>query len=105
MQQTDYLIAGASHAALAALQAIRMADGERTLTVIGKDEALPYSPTVLPYVVSGRSDPERVFLRDEGYFARQHSDFRRGRRLARLDPARKIAELDDGSTLGFASSS
>lgn len=101
MQQTDYLIAGASHAALSALHAIRMADGERTLTVIGKDEALPYSPTVLPYVVSGRSDPQRVFLRDEAYFARQRSDFRRGRRLARLDPARKIAELDDGSTLTF----
>jgi phenylglyoxylate dehydrogenase epsilon subunit len=101
MEQTDYLIAGASHAALAALHAIRMADRERTVTVIGRDEALPYSPTVLPYVVSGRSDPERVFLREEAYFARHRTDFRRGRRLARLDPARKFAELNDGSVLQF----
>jgi phenylglyoxylate dehydrogenase epsilon subunit len=101
MEQTDYLIAGASHAALAALHAIRLADVDRTVTVIGKDASLPYSPTVLPYVVSGRSDPARVFLKDDAYFSGQRTDFRKGRHLARLDPAAKIAELDDGQMLKF----
>ena len=41
MQSTHYLIAGASHAALAALEAIRMTDSDSDLTVIAKDDRLP----------------------------------------------------------------
>ena len=32
---------------------------------ITRDAHLPYSPTILPYVVSGRSQPDKVKLRDE----------------------------------------
>ena len=78
MLQTHYLIAGASHAALAAVHAIRLYDGERAATVVSRDDSLPYSPTVLPYVVSGRSLPERVFLRSEAYFEEQNVDYLRG---------------------------
>lgn len=60
MHTTDYLIAGSSHAALEAINAIRMHDGEGAITVVTRDPHRPYSPTVLPYVVSGRSTPERV---------------------------------------------
>ena len=101
MEQTDYLIAGASHAGLAALHAIRLVDAEGSLTVIGRDRELPYSPTVLPYVVSGRSDPNRVFLRNQAYFAQARAAYRCGHALVRLDPAERIAELDDGSQLQF----
>ena len=55
MHTTDYLIAGSSHAALEAINAIRMHDGEGSITVVTRDPHRPYSPTVLPYVVSGRS--------------------------------------------------
>jgi phenylglyoxylate dehydrogenase epsilon subunit len=101
VEHTHYLIAGASHAALAAMHTIRMADSEATLAVVGPDDVLPYSPTVLPYVVSGRSDPERIFLRDEAYFAGIRAEYRRGRRLAGLDAGGKVAELDDGSAVKF----
>ena len=59
MQHTHYLIVGASHAALSALHAIRLHDAEQEVTLLTRDDSLPYSPTVLPYVVSGRSDPEQ----------------------------------------------
>ncbi len=101
MEQTDYLIAGASHAALAAVHAIRLVDADGSLTVIGRDRELPYSPTVLPYVVSGRSDPKGVFLRDSEYFARSRVTYRCGHALARVDAASRVAELDDGSRLQF----
>src|SRR3972149_4496421 len=78
MDQTHYLIVGASHAALSALHAIRLHDAEGDITVLTRDQSLPYSPTVLPYVVSGRSKPERVFLRDEEYFARLKVKYRCG---------------------------
>jgi phenylglyoxylate dehydrogenase epsilon subunit len=69
MEQTKYLVVGSSHAALEAVTAIRMHDPEGSLTLLTRDPHLPYSPTVLPYVVSGRSAPDGIFLRDEKFFA------------------------------------
>jgi phenylglyoxylate dehydrogenase epsilon subunit len=101
MERADYLIAGAGHAALAAMHAIRLVDAGGSLTVVGRDRQLPYSPTVLPYVVSGRSDPKRVFLRDEAYFACARTAYRRGHAIVRIELASRIAELDDGSRIEF----
>ena len=101
MQSTHYLIAGASHAALSALEAIRMADPERELTMVAKDDALPYSPTVLPYVVSGHARSERVFLRDDRYFERTHTAYLRGRSVTHLDTEARVARLSDGTELKY----
>lgn len=98
---TDYLILGASHAALSALQAIRVHDDKASVTVVGKDGVLPYSPTVLPYVVSGRSRPERVFLRDEAWFERNRIDFLRGKAAAGVDAAKQVVRLVDGGEVGY----
>lgn len=68
MNATKYLVVGSSQAALEAVQAIRMHDAEGSLTLLTRDTHLPYSPTVLPYVVSGRSAPSNIALRDEAYF-------------------------------------
>ena len=101
MQSTHYLIAGASHAALSALEAIRMADTERELTLVAKDDYLPYSPTVLPYVVSGHAKPERVFLRDDEYFERTHTSYLRGRSVMHIDTEAHVAQLSDGTELKY----
>lgn len=101
MHTTDYLIAGSSHAALEAINAIRMHDGEGSITVVTRDPHRPYSPTVLPYVVSGRSTPERVYLRDDAFFTLNKVDYRSGCALAGLDPAAHQARLADGSTIGY----
>ena len=91
IQHTKYLIAGSSHAALEAINAIRMHDAEGSVTVVTRDPHLPYSPTVLPYVVSGKSAPERVFLRDEDFFARNKVAYRRGAGLTVLDAGTNVA--------------
>lgn len=101
MERADYLIAGASHAALAAVHAIRQADPNGSLTVVGRDRSPPYSPTVLPYVVSGRSDAGQIFLRDPAYFALARCNYRCGHGLARVEPDSRIAQLTDGSRLQF----
>jgi phenylglyoxylate dehydrogenase epsilon subunit len=102
MKQTHYLIVGASHAALAALHAIRMVDTEHDITVLGKDDGLPYSPTVLPYVVSGRTDAQRVFLRDGDYFRQHRVDYLSGCELTGIAPERSVARLADGEELAYA---
>ena len=101
MQHTHYLIVGASHAALSALHAIRLHDAEQEVTLLTRDNSLPYSPTVLPYVVSGRSDPGRVFLRDEGYFAEHKVNYLRGAKVRKVNAGTSAVELSDGSKIGF----
>ena len=65
---SKYLIVGSSHAALEAATAIRLIDADGALTLLTRDAHLPYSPTILPYVVSGRSQPDNVVLRNKAYF-------------------------------------
>ena len=101
MPNSKYLVVGSSHAALEAVQAIRMHDAEGSLTLLTRDTHLPYSPTVLPYVVAGRSAPETIALRDEVYFAKNRVDFVRGKALKSLHVERNAVELDDGGTLGY----
>jgi len=101
MEHTHYLIVGASHAALSALHAIRLHDAERDVTLLTRDDSLPYSPTVLPYVVSGRSAPDRVFLRDDAYFAEHKVNYLRGARVQKVDSTASAVELADGSKIGF----
>ena len=101
MQQTHYLIVGASHAALAAVQAIRMHDDTGSVTVVSKDDALPYSPTVLPYVVSGRSDPQRVFLRDDAYFAQHKVNYLKGAAVTSIASADNRVSLSSGEEIAY----
>jgi phenylglyoxylate dehydrogenase epsilon subunit len=101
MQHTHYLIVGASHAALSALNAIRLHDPEQEVTLLTRDDSLPYSPTILPYVVSGRSDPGRVFLRDESYFAEHKVNYLRGAKVQKVNAGMSAVELADGSKIGF----
>lgn len=101
MDTTDYLIVGSSHAAIEAIDAIRMHDDEGSITVITRDAHPPYSPTVLPYVVSGRSLPERVYLRDAAYFEHNRIDYRCDATLAAVIPDRHAIRLGDGTELGY----
>jgi phenylglyoxylate dehydrogenase epsilon subunit len=101
MLQTQYLLVGSSHAALEALAAIRMHDAEGSVLLATRDPAPPYSPTVLPYVVSGKSDPERVRLRGEHYFDEQNVALRCGSALASLDTGGRVARFADGAGVGY----
>lgn len=101
MEHTDYLVVGSSHAALEAITAIRMIDPEGSLTLVTRDPELPYSPTVLPYVVSGRSAPDSVYLRDDDFFARNKVSYRRATALKALHAGRSTADLSDGSWIGY----
>jgi phenylglyoxylate dehydrogenase epsilon subunit len=101
MEHTKYLVVGSSHAALEAVTAIRMHDAEGSLTLLTRDPHLPYSPTVLPYVVSGRSAPDGIFLRDEKFFADKRVALKRGTALKALHAERNTAELADGSEIAY----
>src|SRR5215471_18038410 len=96
--QSKYLIVGSSHAALEAAAAIRMIDADGTLRLVTRDTHLPYSPTILPYIVSGRSQPDNVRLRDAAYFRDNAITFVPGTEIASVDPASSNVRLTTGET-------
>jgi phenylglyoxylate dehydrogenase epsilon subunit len=98
---SKYLIVGSSHAALEAATAIRLIDSGGTLTLLTRDSRRPYSPTILPYVVSGRSQPDDVALRDEAYFRDNAIAFVAGATVVSLDPAQSRVRLASGETWDY----
>ena len=60
MEETKYLIIGSSHAGLTAAEEIRIHDPEGSMTMVTMEECLPYSPTVLPYIVSGKVEEKQI---------------------------------------------
>lgn len=98
---SKYLIVGSSHAALEAATAIRMIDTSGALTLLTRDAHLPYSPTILPYVVSGRSQPDNVQLRDAAYFRDNAIDFVSGAEVVLLDPTQSMLALASGEHWQF----
>ncbi|MBL8491370.1 MAG: NAD(P)/FAD-dependent oxidoreductase [Rhodocyclaceae bacterium] len=98
---SHYLILGASHAALSAVAAIRMADPDSSLTLVAREPHWPYSPTVLPYVVSGRSDADRIARADEAWFERQGTRVLRGSAATAVDPVLRCVRLADGRELFY----
>lgn len=95
-RHSKYLIVGSSHAALEAATAIRFQDGDGTLTLLTHDTRLPYSPTILPYVVSGRLQPENVTLRGDGYFHDNTIALVRGATVCSVDAAASTLQLASG---------
>ena len=101
MKESKYLIVGSSHAALSALDAIRLWDAEGSVMVLTREERLPYSPTVLPYVVSGKAEPERVFLRNREAFAHLGIAFEPGATVTALDTAGHRVMLGSGDEVKY----
>ncbi len=95
---SKYIIVGSSHAALEAATAIRLIDAEGALTLLTRDAHLPYSPTILPYLVSGRARPDKVVLRGQNYFRDNAIAYVPGAAAVSLDPALESLRLESGET-------
>lgn len=101
MLKTDYLIIGSSHAGLAAADEIRMNDDAGSLAMVTMEDLFPYSPTVLPYIISGKVSAPQIYLRDAEYFRTQRIDFVKGKAATRVDPETREVMLSDGSRIRY----
>lgn len=97
--QTKYLIIGGSHAGLSAVEAIQRCDSQGTLTLLTREKRLPYSPTALPYIISGKADPEKTALRPADFF--KDLTYINGVFATRIDTKCGEVFLDDGRTIGY----
>ncbi len=102
METCTYLIVGSSHAALEAADAIRAQQPEGRLILASRDRDLPYSPTVLPYVVSGQSPADGVALRAPGALEARGIELQLNRELTAIDAEQHIASFADGSQIQYA---
>ena len=91
-----HLIIGCGSAALSALEKIRsIAPGDQVkLTTM--EDCPPYSPTALPYLLSGRVAEEALWMRPEGYFETMGATLARGKEVVRVSPASKEVVYQDG---------
>ena len=101
ISKTQYLIIGSSHAGLAALEAIRLLDDDGSITMVTREESLPYSPTILPYVISGEMAPEVIHLRDRTYFDHLSVNFRSGVAVTRINLDEKWVKLESGEKINY----
>jgi len=101
MSESTYLIVGSSHAALSALEAIRIQDTESPITLVTQEDTFPYSPTILPYVISGQVDAKEIFLRDRDDLDRARVTFKKGTRVVAVEPDNHAVALSSGETLGY----
>src|SRR5512136_1059323 len=101
MHHTKYLIIGSSHAGLSALDAIRLQDKEGSLTLVTQESCLPYSPTILPYVLSGQAQPDKVFLRDQQDLDGLSVAFKPGAKVVAVDGGSRQVTLQSGEKIEY----
>lgn len=101
MADTKYLIVGASHAGLSALNSIRAYDPHGSITMLTRDDALPYSPTVIPHVVSRRIAPDKIFLRTAEFFTDQRVSYIKGTTVEAVNPQESIVTTHSGETISY----
>jgi len=101
MHHTKYLIIGSSHAGLSALDAIRLQDKDGSLTLVTQESCLPYSPTILPYVLSGQARPEKVFLRDQQSLDSLSIAFKPGTKIVAVEGRSRQVVLQSGEKMEY----
>jgi phenylglyoxylate dehydrogenase epsilon subunit len=101
MDHSKYLIVGSSHAGLSAIEAIRVQDTDGAMTLLTQEEHFPYSPTILPYVVSAKVNAGKVFLMDQAYMDRLAVKFKPSAKVVGVDPASRIVSLESGESLEY----
>ena len=92
---------GGSAAGMAAAHAIREKDARGTITVLSEESDAPYFRPLIPYLVSGRKQPDEMAIAGCGPYTGADIAVHTESRVASLDPAARSVVLEDGSVHGY----
>ena len=81
MLKRKHLIIGSGSAGLSAAEEIRRINTEDEIKVVSAEDYPPYSPTALPYLLSGRIDEANLPMRKESYFNNIKATFLGGKEV------------------------
>ncbi|MFC1999067.1 NAD(P)/FAD-dependent oxidoreductase [Chloroflexota bacterium] len=84
-----HVIIGCGPAALSAVEAIRKISENDEIRLITKEDHLPYSPSVLPYLLAGRVADSDIWLKDDNYFNDKNIEYLPKREVVNILPATK----------------
>ncbi len=93
-----HIIIGAGSAGISALETIRGITPDDQVVVITREDFLPYSPTALPYLLSGRIKKTDIAMRSEGFFPGMKITLVKGKEVVDLRPDRKEILYGDGQS-------
>jgi 3-phenylpropionate/trans-cinnamate dioxygenase ferredoxin reductase subunit len=97
-----FVIVGASLAGASAAAALRDGGFEGELTLIGEEARLPYSrPALSKGYLRGQERFEDQLVSPAGYYAKHDITVRLRTRATRVDPVRRVVELDGGETVPY----
>jgi phenylglyoxylate dehydrogenase epsilon subunit len=101
MAEKRYVIVGDGPAGINAAEVLRSGDSESKILVIGQELTWPYSPTVLPYFISGKIKEKDLYLSRRDYFENRRIDLIRGNGVVSVSPKEEKVYLKDGSSHHF----
>ncbi len=96
-----HVIIGTSAAGLKAAETLRAYDPGSAITLISDEAHRPYSRPLLTYLLSREVTPDRLWLREEDFFARLDLKARLGEKVIRVDPQAHEVQLASGESLPF----
>lgn len=101
MTQKQYVIVGTGPAGINAAEGLRSKDSEAKIFLVGQEPVYPYSPTVLPYFISGKIKEKNLFLPGESYLSEHQIELIRGNGAISVSPQEGKVYLKDGSSLSY----
>ena len=96
-----YVIIGAGPAGVVAAETLRNEEPLGEVTLIGAEDAPPYSRMAIPYLLSGRINEGGTYLRKDNHHYRDLGIRTRRARVEKVDTTAKRLTLDDGDTVAY----
>ena len=101
-EQTSYVIIGGGLTGAKAAEAVREADADARVTLVGDEGRRPYErPELSKGVLLGKKTPDDLFVHDEGWYAEHDVDLLLGRRATAIDREAGTVRLEDGESLTY----
>jgi NAD(P)H-nitrite reductase large subunit len=93
----NVLVIGTGGAGISAVQAIRSVDDKIDISLVSKENCLPYSLCGLPDFLSGEISMETLTRLDDDFFIKNNINLIFGKEAVKVDPSRKIVHFKNNS--------
>ena len=101
MSAERFVIIGNGPAANEAAKVLRENSREARITIFGKEPSRPYKPHLLPDVIAGKINVEKIYLRPDSFYEERNIQLRPGQRVAKVDFGKHQVILEHREVVTF----